>query len=187
MARYKWIDRSARFLPIVLESQLVPGSFEHALDVLIDTEIDLSRLAARYGNDETGAPAYDPAVMLKIVLLAYSRGVVSSRAIERLCRENVLFMAISGDSAPRFTTIAAFVRELGEEAVRIFTEVLLSCDRLGLIGRQMFAIDGVKLPSKCRQAPQRHARTAQSRGRADGAGRADDAPGPPRTSVTSQH
>ena len=47
--------------------------------------------------------------MLKIVLLAYSRGVVSSRAIERLCRENVLFMAISGDSVPHFTTIAAFV------------------------------------------------------------------------------
>src|SRR5262245_65420628 len=85
--------------------------------------------------------------MLKIVLLAYSRGVVSSRSIERLCRENVLFMAISGDSAPCFTTIAAFVRELGEQAARIFTEVLLTCDRLGLIGRQMFAIDGVKLPS----------------------------------------
>lgn len=147
MARYKLVDRSPRFIPIVLESQLVPGSFEHALDVLIDTEIDLSRLAARFCNDQTGAAAYDPAVMLKIVLLAYSRGVVSSRAIERLCRENVLFMAISGDSAPRFTTIAAFVRELGEEAGRIFTEVLLTCDRLGLIGRQMFAIDGVKLPA----------------------------------------
>ena len=147
MARYKVVDRSPRFLPIVLESQLVAGSFEHALDVLIDTEIDLSRLAARFCNDETGAPAYDPAVMLKIVPLAYSRGVVSSRAIERLCRENVLFMAISGDSVPRFTTIAGFVRELGEEAGRIFTEVLLTCERLGLVGRQMFAIDGVKLPS----------------------------------------
>ena len=147
MARYKLVDRSPRFLPIVLESQLVSGSFEHALDVLIDTEIDLSPLAARFCNDETGAPAYDPAVMLKVVLLAYSRGVVSSRAIERLCRENVLFMAISGDSAPQFTTIAAFVRELGEEVSAIFTQVLLACDRLGLIGRQMFAIDGVKLPS----------------------------------------
>ncbi len=147
MARYKAVDRSPRFLPIVLESQLVPGSFEHALDVLIDTEIDLTRLAARFCNDETGAPAYAPAVMLKIVLLAYSRGVVSSRAVERLCRENVLFMAISGDSTPQFTTIAKFVRELDEEAGAIFTEVLLTCDRLGLIGRQMFAIDGVKLPS----------------------------------------
>ncbi len=147
MARYKLVDRSPRFLPIVLESQLIPGSFEHALDVLIDTEVDLSRLAKRFRNDATGAPAYDPAVMLTIVLLAYSRGVVSSRSIERLCRENVLFMAISGDSAPQFTTIAKFVRELGEEAGAIFTEVLLTCDRLGLIGRQMFAIDGVKLPS----------------------------------------
>ncbi|HVC11429.1 MAG TPA: transposase, partial [Burkholderiales bacterium] len=147
MARYKAVDWSPRFLPIVLESQLIPGSFEHALDVLIDTEVDLSRLAKRFRNDATGAPAYDPAVMLKIVLLAYSRGVVSSRAIERLCRENVLFMAISGDSAPQFTTIAKFVRELGDEAGAIFTEVLLTCDRLGLIGRQMFAIDGVKLPS----------------------------------------
>jgi transposase len=147
MPRYKVVDRNPRFLPIVLDSQLIPGSFEHALDVLIDTEVDLSGIEARFRNDETGAPAYDPAVMLKIVLLAYSRGVVSSRRIERLCRENVLFMAISGDSAPRFTTIAAFVRELGEEASVIFAQVLLACDRLGLIGRQMFAIDGVKLPS----------------------------------------
>lgn len=147
MARYKLVDRSPRLLPIVLEAQLMPGSFEHALDVLVDTEVDLSGIEARFRNDQTGAPAYDPAVMLKVVLLAYSRGVISSRAIERMCRENVLFMAISGDSVPRFTTIAAFIRELGDEAVAIFTEVLLVCERRGLIGREMFAIDGVKLPS----------------------------------------
>ena len=147
MARYKIVDRSPRFLPIVLEAQLIPGSFEHALDILVDTEIDFSRLAKRFCNDDGGAPGYDPAVMLKIVLLAYSRGVISSRRIERLCRENVLFMAISGDSAPQYSTIATFVRELGEEASAIFTRVLLTCDRQGLIGRQMFAIDGVKLSS----------------------------------------
>lgn len=147
MARYKIVDRSPRFLPIVLDAQLMAGSFEYALDYLIDNEADLSGIAKRYCNDNTGAPAYDPAVMLKIVLLAYSRGIVSSRAIERVCRENVLFMAISGDSAPQFTTIAKFVRELGDEVSAIFTQVLLICDRQGLIGRQMFAIDGVKLPS----------------------------------------
>src|SRR5215207_2653961 len=105
MARYKLADRSPRFLPVDLDAQLLPGSFEHALDYLIDHEIDLSAVAARFVNDDTGAPAYDPAVMLKIVLLAYSRGLVTSRSIERACRENVLFMAISGDSAPQFTTI----------------------------------------------------------------------------------
>ena len=56
MARYKIVDRSPRFLPIVLDAQLIPGSFEHALDVVVDTEIDLSRLATRFCNDETGAP-----------------------------------------------------------------------------------------------------------------------------------
>lgn len=147
MARYKVVDRSPRFLPIVLDAQLIAGSFEYALDYLIDHEVDLSGLDRRYRNDDTGAPAYGPALMLKIVLLAYSRGVVSSRAIERLCRENVLFMAITGDSAPQFTTIAKFVRELGDEVSAIFAQVLVICDRQGLIGRQMFAIDGVKLPS----------------------------------------
>ncbi|MEO8630843.1 MAG: IS1182 family transposase [Betaproteobacteria bacterium] len=146
MGRYKLVDRNLRFLPVVLDAQLIAGSFEYALDYLIDDEIDLTNLHQRYRNDETGAPAYDPGVMLKIVLLAYSRGMISSRAIERACRENVLFMALSGDSAPQFTTIAKFVRELAEEVSAIFTQVLLVCDARGLIGRQMFAIDGVKLP-----------------------------------------
>jgi transposase len=170
MARYKVVDRSPRFLPIVLDAQLMAGSFEYALDYLIDHEIDLSGIAKRYVNDETGAPAYDPAVMLKIVLLAYSRGVVSSRAIERLCRENVLFMAISGDSAPQFTTVAKFVRELGEEVSAIFTQVLLICDRQGLIGRQMFAIDGVKLPSNAdKRRSGTHAELAHEAGRMEAA------------------
>ncbi|MEO8630453.1 MAG: transposase [Betaproteobacteria bacterium] len=147
MARYKVVDRNPRFMAVVLDAQLIAGSFEYALDYLIDNEIDLAKLHQRYRNDDTGAPAYDPGVMLKIVLLAYSRGMISSRAIERACRENVLFMALSGDSAPQFTTIAKFVRELAEEVSAIFTQVLLVCDARGLIGRQMFAIDGVKLPS----------------------------------------
>ena len=152
MARFKVIDMSPRFLPVVLEQQLVCGTFEHALHVLIDFEFDLSALAAKFKNDETGAPAYDPAVMLKIVLLAYSRGMVSSRTIEQACAENVLFMAISGDTQPAYTTIAAFVRGLRDEIAAIFTEVILICDRQGLIGRQMFAIDGVKLPSNASKA-----------------------------------
>ena len=115
-------------------------------------EVDLSGLEGRLRNDETGAPAYHPGVLLKVVLLAYSRGIVGSRRIEAACRENVLFMAVSGDSAPHFTTIAEFVSSLGEEAKAIFTQVLLVCDRQGLIGRQMFAIDGVKLPSNASKA-----------------------------------
>ena len=81
MARYKIIDRNPKFIPVILDAQLMPGSFEYALDYLIDNEIDLTLFDTRYKNDDTGAPAYAPAVMLKIILLAYSRGMISSRAI----------------------------------------------------------------------------------------------------------
>jgi len=147
MARYKPIDTSPRFIAVDLERQLLPGTFEHALNYLIDHRLDLSRFDTRYKNDLTGASAYPPAMLLKVVLFAYSRGIVSSRGIERACREHVTFIALSGDSAPHFTTFADFVSTLGNEIGPLFKEVLLICDRQGLIGREMFAIDGVKLPS----------------------------------------
>ena len=147
MARYKHIDTGPRFLAVDLERQLLPGSFEHALHHLIDHEIDLTGFDARYKNDLTGAAAYPPGMLLKVVLFAYSQGIVSSRAIERACREHVTFIALCGDSAPHFTTIAAFVGSLAGEIAPLFARVLYLCDRQGLIGRQMFAIDGVKLPS----------------------------------------
>ena len=66
-----------------LARQLLPGTFEHALNNLLDHEIDLGRFEARFRNDETGAPAYPPALRVKVVLFAYARGIVSSRAITR--------------------------------------------------------------------------------------------------------
>jgi transposase len=165
MPRYKPVDRSPRFLPVVLSEQIQPGTFEFALDHLVDHELDLSALDARFNNDETGASAYDPRVMLKIVLLAYSRGLISSRAIERACAQNVQFMALSGDAQPSYTHIAKFVRELGEGIKPLFTQVLMTCDRLGLIGRHMFAIDGVKLPANA--SKERSGTHAELRHRAD--------------------
>ena len=146
MARYKHIDTSPRFLAVDLERQLLPGSFEYALNYLVDERLDLVRFDARFRNDTTGAAAYPPGMLLKVVLFAYSQGIVSSRGIERACRDHVTFIALSGDSRPHFTTLAAFVSTLGAQITALFKEVLAICDRQGLIGREMFAIDGVKLP-----------------------------------------
>lgn len=147
MARYKPIDTQPKFLPVDLAAQLLPGTFEHALHHLLDHAIDLTPFDARDQHDSTGAPAYPPGMLLRVVLFAYSRGIVSSRAIARACEEHVTFIALSGDSRPHFTTIAHFVRTLGDQIAPIFAAVLAVCDRQGLIGREMFAIDGVKLPS----------------------------------------
>ncbi|MBC7380196.1 MAG: transposase, partial [Burkholderiaceae bacterium] len=165
MPRYKPVHRDPLLLPVVLADQVQPGTFEFALDHLVEHELDLSALDARFCNDVTGASAYDPRVMLKIVLLAYSRGLITSRRIEQACRQNVLFMAVSGDSQPSYTHIAKFVRELGEQIQPLFTQVLLTCDRQGLIGQQMFAIDGVKLPSNA--SKERSGTHAELRHRAD--------------------
>ena len=152
MARYKHIDTSPRFIAVDLQRQLLPGTIEHAPNYLLDHQIDLTGLDARFCNDATGAAAYPPAMLLKIILFAYSQGIISSRNIERTCREHITFIALSGDTAPHFTTIANFISTLGEEIAHIFSQVLFICDQQGLIGREMFAIDGVKLPGNASKA-----------------------------------
>jgi len=152
MARFKPIHKGLKLLPVDFDRQIIPGSFEYALCHLVDHELDLSDFHARYKNNDEGASAYDPGVLIKIILLAYSRGLIHSRKIEAACRENVLFIAVSGDSQPHFTTLAAFVSDMGDSVAKLFGQVLLICDRQGLIGREMFAIDGVKLPANASKA-----------------------------------
>ena len=152
MARYKPVHKGLKLLPVDFDQQILPGSFEFALCHLVDHEMDLSAFHARYKNDEQGASAFDPAVLIKIILLAYSRGIISSRKIETACRENVTFMSVSGDSQPHFTTLAAFVATMGDLVTTLFAQILTVCERQGLIGHHMFAIDGVKLPSNASKA-----------------------------------
>ena len=65
--------------------------------------MDLSIFESRYKNNEIGAPAYDPGIIIEIVLYAYSSGITSSREIEKLCNENVVFIALSANTHPYFT------------------------------------------------------------------------------------
>ena len=148
MARYKPADYAqGQFIPVSFEKQILPGSFEHAVNFVVDEKLDFSILDEIRANDIVGAPAYNPRVMLKIVLCAYARGIFTSREIEAACQENVVMMALSANSRPHFTTIAQFVRELGPVMMDLFVGVLLYCDELNLIGKEMFAIDGCKFSS----------------------------------------
>lgn len=127
--------------------QLQPGTFEHAIHHLIDKKLDLSVFYPKFENEETGRPAYDPSILLKIILFAYSRGVTSSREIEWCCQSNIIFKALSCDTVPHFTTIAGFVSNSAEEIENLFEQILLICDEQGLLGHELFAIDGCKMPS----------------------------------------
>ena len=148
MPRYKPVNlQQDAFVPICFDKQILPGTFEYALHHLLEETVDLSAFDAHYANDALGARAYHPKVLLKIVLFGYARGLIGSRRIERACRENVQFMALSGEAKPDHATIAAFISRSPAAIKSVFQEVLLVCDAAGLIGREHFAIDGVKLPS----------------------------------------
>lgn len=148
MARYQPYDvHQDKFIPVSFRDQILPGSFEQALCEIVDEHIDLAPFEARYGNDETGRLAYDPAVLLKIVLYGYYKGLVSSRKLAEACERHVMFMALSADTRPHFTTLADFVSQMHQEVASVFTDVLMYASELNLIGQDTFAIDGCKLPS----------------------------------------
>jgi transposase len=148
MPKYKPYNYHQKTLVAVdLEKQLPTGSVEFAIHYLVDNEIDLIGLDSRYKNEDKERPAYDPRILLKVVLLAYARGLIGSRQIERACRENITFMALSCGQYPDHSTIATFITSMQDEIIRIFRDILLICEKEGLLGNTSFSLDGLKLPA----------------------------------------
>jgi transposase len=85
-------------------------------------------------NEETSCPAYDPKILLKVLLFAYARGIISSRKIEQACRENITFMALACGQTPDHSTLAAFVASLKAEITSLFRDILLICAEQDLYG-----------------------------------------------------
>ena len=148
MAKFKSYNYNQTIMvPVNLKDQLVPGSLEFAIHYLVDNEIDLSGFEARFKNDEEGRPGYDPKILLKVVLTGYSRGIIHSRKLERACRENIIFMALACGQTPDHSTIAHFVSSMQDLIRVVFRDILLVCEKEGLLGGTSFSLDGLKLPS----------------------------------------
>ena len=147
MPNFRPVDRNIKFIAVDGEAQLLPGTFGHAVNFLVVTELDVTPFIETYRNDATGSPAYHPSVLLKVILFGYSRGLIGSRAIAAACRQHVHFIALSGDSDLDFSTLAGFVSRHGQAIQSLFTQLLVICNREGAIGHEIFAIDGMKLPS----------------------------------------
>lgn len=153
MPNFKKYDyHQSAMVVINFTEQLQPNTFEFTLHHLIDNHIDLSAFYDKYNNDEGGRSAYDPAILLKIILFAYSKGITSSREIQWQCEHNILFKALSCDSVPHFSSIASFVSSYPDAIEAVFEQVLLVCDQQGLLGNELFAIDGCKMPSNASKA-----------------------------------
>jgi transposase len=147
MAKYKQTENyGGVFMTVDLTSQIELDPFAHALKEIIDA-MDLTAFDENYHNDDAGAAAFPPSVLLKIIMYCYSKGILSSRKMEDACKNIIIVKALADEMEPDHSTIASFVSSNPKAINRVAVEVVLKCAQLGLIKGDMFAIDGCKLPS----------------------------------------
>src|SRR5918997_6679622 len=143
--RFVACDREQSFLmPPDVREWLPP---RHLAWFVIDAvaEMELAAFYAAYRVDGRSRPPYDPAMMVALLLYAYSRGIRSSRVIERACEEDVAFRVLAAQQRPDHATIARFVERHQEAITGLFGEVLTLCARSGLVQVGVIAVDGTKV------------------------------------------
>ena len=142
---YVVVDRDQQFLlPPSLKDWLAE---DHLVWFVLDVvaRVDTSGLHARHPNVGVGRRAYDPDMLLALLVYAYCTGQRSSRQIERLCEVDVAYRVICANLRPDHTTIARFRQDHQAEAVQLFTDVLMLCAQCGLVSVGVIAVDGTKM------------------------------------------
>src|SRR5512139_38462 len=143
--RFVACDREQSFLMPPDVREWLPEN--HLAWFVIDAvgEMNLDAFYAAYRQDGRARPAYDPAMMVGLLLYAYARGVRSSRVIERCCEEDVAFRVLAAQQRPDHATIARFIDRHEAALSDLFGEVLLLCAKSGLASVGVIAIDGTKV------------------------------------------
>jgi transposase len=120
---------------------------DHLAWFVIDAvkEMELGAFYGAYRADGHGRAAYDPRMMVTLILFAFATGVESSRAIERHCREHVAYRVITGNLVPDHVTITRFICRHGQALSALFGQVLGLCAEAGLVDCGVVAIDGTRI------------------------------------------
>lgn len=146
MARFfRAPDRRQRFLlPLDMMEWLPEDDIVHLMVDAVGL-MDLSKFEATCKVGGAGQPPFDPAMLLTVLIYAYSHGVRSSRVIERLCRRDAGYRFIVGDEVPDHTVIARFRQRHVGRMKGVFLQVLDLCREAGLIRLGLVALDGTKV------------------------------------------
>jgi transposase len=139
-----WKVDEAWLLPPSVQEFVPEGHAAHLVRDMVAEELDLSAILSTY-TEPRGYPPYHPAMMVALLLYAYSRGVYSSRRIARGCEERLDFQAVTALDRPDFRTISEFRRRHLAALADLFVQVLAVCRRAGLVGLGHVAVDGTKL------------------------------------------
>jgi transposase len=147
VAGYNFIrpNRDQLFLlPPALQDWLPPDDLAYFLLDAVD-QFDLTPFYAAYRVDGVGQAAFQPHMMVALLLYAYCLGVRSSRQIERLCQRDVAFRVVAGNLGPDHATVARFRQRHTEALKGLFTDILRLCQEAGLVKVGLVALDGTKV------------------------------------------
>ena len=142
---YAPVDRAQQFLLPPDMSEWLPEG--HLAWFVIDVveHLDTSGLHKAHRNDGVGRAAYDPDMMLALLIYAYCTAVRSSRKIERLCSVDVAYRVVCANNLPDHSTIARFRQAHGTVAQRLFVDALTLCAAAGLARVGVVAVDGTRV------------------------------------------
>jgi transposase len=160
--RFITCDREQSFLMPPDVREWLPQ--DHLAWFVLDAveSMELEAFYGAYRADGRSRPAFDPAMMVALILYAYARGTRSSRAIERACVEDIAYRVIAAQRKPDHATIARFVERHQDALAGVFGAVLGLCAKAGLVGLNVVAIDGSKIAANAsREANRDYERLAR--------------------------
>ena len=131
-------------LPPALQEWLPPGDLVWFVIDAVE-EMDLTAFYLKYRTDGKGQAAFEPSMMVALLLYAYSLGIRSSREIEQLCERDLGFKVVAANRAPDHTTISRFRKDNGPALQELFQQILKLCKEAGLVKLGVVALDGSKV------------------------------------------
>ena len=131
-------------LPPSLRDWLPEGHLAFFISDAIDA-MELSAFEARYGTEGPGKQAFDPRMMVKVLVYAYATGTFSSRKIAAKLHEDVAFRLLAADNFPAHRTLAEFRQRHLPEFRDLFVQVVQTAGEVGLVRLGTVAVDGSKV------------------------------------------
>jgi transposase len=152
---FKSADRDTPYLMPPSLSDWLPEGHLAWFIVAAVKKLDLSAFRGRYRADGLGASAYDPELMVGLMLYAYCLGERSSRKIEEACAVDVAYRVIMGNLIPDYSTICRFRAEHEKDLKGLFKQVLRMCARAGMVKAGMVVLDGTKMKASAAKSANR--------------------------------
>lgn len=143
--RFRVYDQAQVLLmPPSLADWLPEDHLARFISDVVDEVLDLEPILASY-VEASGAPPYDPRLMLKLLLYGYATGVTSSRAIERRCQVDVAFRFLAANTAPDYRSVSRFRRRHLAAIEALFNQGVGLCVAAGMVRVGRIAVDGTKV------------------------------------------